>query len=364
MRKYLKKIMNIGGGGAARFFCRNKIIILMIHGVMDETIPSEWKPLRPQLSPQLFDSYLFVLSKYYNFISLDQAVRMLEGDIPLQPSSIVLTFDDGYRNSLKCALPVLKKYNAPAVIYLVTDHVEKQYPFWFDRIDYALQQISGPFFNVSSQEYRGDFHPNNRQLLKEEYSKLRKTIKDKKLPDLEMLKSFSDVAECIEQETGKSLQDIFQSDLWCGLLTWDEVRSASSVDVTFGSHSCQHLRLGYLDAAAAMKELCLSKNTIEAQTGFSCVHFCYPDGSYSQQVALLAEQAGYRSAVTTEGGFNRVGDDLMTLRRFHVPYFGTVDDLLFRISGLEHFMFRGKKVVIDSCVQLIQKITRRCSLER
>ncbi len=67
----------------------------MIHGVMDGEDRPSWEPLRPFLPRYKLEEYLRVLSKTYHFVSLRDAVEMLQGRTPMQLYSMVLTFDDG-----------------------------------------------------------------------------------------------------------------------------------------------------------------------------------------------------------------------------------------------------------------------------
>ncbi|MBV5327352.1 MAG: polysaccharide deacetylase family protein, partial [Chlorobium sp.] len=121
---------------------RNLVTILMLHGVTDPSAPSAWKPLRPQLTTKQLSHALTILAQYYKFVSLPEAAEMLSGIRPLEPNSMALTFDDGYRNNLTFALPILRQFKAPATIFLSTGNVEEQKPFWFDRLDYAIQSMS------------------------------------------------------------------------------------------------------------------------------------------------------------------------------------------------------------------------------
>ena len=44
---------------------------------------------------------------------------------------VVITFDDGYFDNLENAYPVLKKYECPAIIYIVTSFLNNEnYPWW------------------------------------------------------------------------------------------------------------------------------------------------------------------------------------------------------------------------------------------
>jgi len=83
-----------------QFIHRNHLIILTVHGVMDERDEPLWKPLRRQLSREKLDEYLKVLSRRYHFVSLAEVAQMIEGTAPIRPYSMAITFDDGYRNNI------------------------------------------------------------------------------------------------------------------------------------------------------------------------------------------------------------------------------------------------------------------------
>lgn len=70
------------------------------------------------VSPANFEQQMSYLHEHYRVISLTQAIDELEqGNV--QPS-VVVTFDDGYLDNLQNALPILKKYNIPATIFVTT----------------------------------------------------------------------------------------------------------------------------------------------------------------------------------------------------------------------------------------------------
>ena len=54
-----------------------------------------------------------------NVISMSDALAALEGKKPIPPKAVVLTFDDGYRSFAEHALPVLKRYDFPAIVYVL-----------------------------------------------------------------------------------------------------------------------------------------------------------------------------------------------------------------------------------------------------
>ncbi len=103
---------------------RPGIRVLMYHRVIKT---SEYDQLT--VTPEVFDAQMNYLSEYYNVVSLDAAAE----DLYLNnknSKNVVVTFDDGYLDNLEYALPILQKYNIPAIIYVTTDfcNQDKSHP--------------------------------------------------------------------------------------------------------------------------------------------------------------------------------------------------------------------------------------------
>ncbi|QYZ65426.1 MAG: polysaccharide deacetylase family protein [Gammaproteobacteria bacterium (ex Lamellibrachia satsuma)] len=322
-----------------RFFRRKKITIFTIHGVMDtHAEDASWEPLRPQLSPEYLERTLKLFSRYYNFVTLDEAIAILKGRLPAKPNCCVFTFDDGYRNNATHALPVLQKYGVPAVFYITTGHTEEQRPFWVDRLDYALQfaDINGKTIRHKETEITID--NSSRHALSKSFARLRRILKHADMPDIEMRNYFDQLAGSLEKQSGRSINQIMMNDPWSSILTWDEVVDVSRTnEVTIGSHTVDHVRLGQTEAEASRDQVVRSKKAIEKAIGESCRHFCYPNGSWDQQAVDILKETGYTSAVTTDVGVNDPGDNLFKLKRFSIS--GNKDPLfLLAIDVVKDFV--------------------------
>jgi peptidoglycan/xylan/chitin deacetylase (PgdA/CDA1 family) len=314
---------------------RNKITILMLHGVMDTTVPSAWVPLRSQLTTEQLSQALKVLSQYYNFISLTEATEMLAGMRPLIPNGLVLTFDDGYRNNLSFALPILRQFKIPATIFLSTGNVTEQKPFWFDRLDYAVQLIDNNSVPRQGMPELAEMDFSNRETLRHSFITFIRKEKQNYPTDVAMHSSINNLAERIEQYPGHGLSEIFPNDPWSGILTWNEIQQAAS-DVDFGSHGVNHFQLSLISPNMAKKELIKSREAIEFHTGCPCRHLAYPNGSFNDDVISQATACNYSSAVTTIPGSNKKGDNILKLRRLSFPNFTTAAGVLTAVSGLSN----------------------------
>jgi peptidoglycan/xylan/chitin deacetylase (PgdA/CDA1 family) len=80
---------------------------------------------RPELSvrTELFKRQQKFLAENFNVISLDQLEACLAGHTPLPDKAVLLTFDDGYRNNVSEAYPILAEFGHRAVIFIPTDYV-------------------------------------------------------------------------------------------------------------------------------------------------------------------------------------------------------------------------------------------------
>ncbi|NQU75670.1 MAG: polysaccharide deacetylase family protein [Planctomycetes bacterium] len=323
-----------------RFLRRKDVTIVLIHGVMDSEDQPTWSPMRPQLSRRWLRLYMRALSKHYNFISLQEAVDMLSGKVPLQPYSLVFTFDDGYQNNITHAMPILRRYNATATIFLTTGHVDNRKPFWFDRLDYALQLAPVRCREIQLGLRAGELDVTDTKTLAAAFAKQRNLAKARQGSDVEFLAEMEGMASALESDSGRSLADISEKDDWSAVLSWSEIQAAVGDGVMFGSHTVDHVRLGLVDAATADEQMRRSKEAIEAHTNRPCIHLAYPNGSFSAETIRLAGECGYICAVTTEEGTNRPGDDLLKLRRITMPTNTPVSDILARVCGLSHALGR------------------------
>jgi peptidoglycan/xylan/chitin deacetylase (PgdA/CDA1 family) len=321
--------------GLWRRYHRDSVAVLMLHGVMDTQDRPAWTPLRDRVSRRALERYLQTLSRHYRFVSLSEAAEMIAGHRPPRPHSLVLTFDDGYRNNLTHALPVLRRFSAPMALFLPTGKIERRSLFAFDRLDYALQRIQGEEITLQVNGLRHTLRLKPRAALVASFSRLRSLLKDRMGADLEYAPLVNAlVAEC-EQRAGGSLEALKEADDWSALLSWDDVASlAREPDVEIGSHSVDHTRLGLADLDTVRRELRESKAALERRTGKPCRHLAYPNGSWSPAVAQVVREEGYSSALGTEEGLNPVGHEPTAVRRIGVPPEAGSTELLAYVSGL------------------------------
>lgn len=98
------------------------IAILMYHKIGIASRGTSLKKL--WINPEKFDKQMAYLSRHkYNVITLKELFDNLLDKKSVPEKTVVITFDDGYKNNYSKAFPILKKYNLKATIFLNVAYV-------------------------------------------------------------------------------------------------------------------------------------------------------------------------------------------------------------------------------------------------
>ena len=121
------------------------IPVLMYHRVCELTPQEAHSPLMRDLtvSPAAFEQQLRYLAvNDFTILTAEQVSAALHGHTPLPQKAVAITFDDGYRDNFTAAFPLLRKYQAPATIFLVTSVMGTQdHLAWRDILEMKENRI-------------------------------------------------------------------------------------------------------------------------------------------------------------------------------------------------------------------------------
>jgi xylanase/chitin deacetilase len=146
---------------------KKEIICLMYHNVFTEKTEGI-------ISEEEFEKHMEYIKniKTYKMEELEKMNYILDKD------SILVTFDDGYKNNYTKAFPILKKYNIKATIFLNTKYIENDidYMSWDEikemynsgLVDFQLHTHSH-YPIIRKPEIKGFFEKNEGDFVKREY---------------------------------------------------------------------------------------------------------------------------------------------------------------------------------------------------
>jgi peptidoglycan/xylan/chitin deacetylase (PgdA/CDA1 family) len=67
-----------------------------------------------------FESIIRYLQSVGEFVTTDRVLDILHGRVRLERNSFHISFDDGMRNIVENALPILREYGVPAILFVPT----------------------------------------------------------------------------------------------------------------------------------------------------------------------------------------------------------------------------------------------------
>jgi peptidoglycan/xylan/chitin deacetylase (PgdA/CDA1 family) len=292
----------------------------MYHGVVSQPPPVfDWC----QLDKARFQEGIAFLSQEYCVIPLAEAVDRLSRGLPLPQRAVALTFDDGFRNVYTTAYPILKRYQVPATVFLVTSLIETRQPPWLERLLHALLtscqasvRFNGKEWSLSTGQLRAAFY----QTLSARLKVMEVGEKEEKLAEL-------------YQALGGQSQ--VPSDSPLATMNWEEIEQLARTGlVSFGSHTHTHQILSRCSLERQREELSISRDILREHLG-SADLFAYPNGSwtdFTEDTKSLLVELGYRCGLATVPGLNLAGANLYELRR--IPVGADTSFLQFEISML------------------------------
>lgn len=133
----IKKLLYASGALGLYHRVRNArtLTVIMFHRVLEPGDP-RWPHCDPDytLRADLFASCLKFFAAHYNMVSVQDVLRARRGEGGLPDRALLLTFDDGWRDNVDYALPVMKSLGAPGVMFVVSDAVGRDEPFYQEQI--------------------------------------------------------------------------------------------------------------------------------------------------------------------------------------------------------------------------------------
>ena len=125
-RSFFSVLHKLGITRLAAWWNRKRVVILCYHGVTErlKRHPADRSGLH--IRSARFEAQLNYLRRHYQVISLAEFIEARKSNRSLPDRSVVLTFDDGYRNFLTSALPRLIARDMPVSVFLITDRIRSE----------------------------------------------------------------------------------------------------------------------------------------------------------------------------------------------------------------------------------------------
>lgn len=293
--------------------------IYLFHRISPEANP-QWPPV----TPEHFERIVAHLSKNYHVVQLEDYL-LNPGEQRVRKPQASIVFDDGYKDILTYAAPVLSKYNMPYSVYVVTDCADTGLPTWTYQLDWLfattkmLEVPTKP--ELSTDEFQ--VRKWNSDLDRISYGQSLKAYL-KNAPNGEqvrLIKHFKTTFYDVELDGGL-------------MLNWEELRQLPSENCQIGSHTRSHPILTNLENEKLIEaELAYSRDRIKAELGQYPSTISYPNGNFNNSIVKIAKKIGYKIGLTVEQRrYLSKADDVMNIPRIQLYEESMVKTIL-RMNG-------------------------------
>jgi peptidoglycan/xylan/chitin deacetylase (PgdA/CDA1 family) len=268
--------------------------ILMLHHVR----PDAGRGFAPngilEITPEFLDRALDLVGQLgFDIVSLDEAIaRTLSGQS--ERFFVALTFDDGYRDNIEHAWPVMARHGAPWTLFVTPGFADRTAPLWWLVLEEAIRRLDRIEASWGHQTFSGRTVTDAEKQLA--FDQLYSRLRPGREADLRA------VVARLGDAAGVDAAAMTQA--LC--LDWAQLKAlAGAPGVTIGAHTMTHPMLAKHDAAFAREEIAASRARLEQELGVPVRHLAYPvgdPGSAGPREFAIAAELGFASAVTTRPG--------------------------------------------------------------
>lgn len=292
-----------------RYINRDKAAVLLYHSVARDDV----EPLPPWAIRQSeFRWQMSYLARHHRVLPLPYYVELLLKRQPIPPHSVVITFDDGFRDNYTVAYPILKEFGLPATIFLVTGYLDTEQALWPDVLFQAIYRTNVQWLDL---RHLGDGTHWLRSLTERQRAFTRLIEYMKTLPVDQKNRWLSEIARRLNVD----LSALSDADAPYAMLRKHEIQQMAQEGlITFGVHTESHEILTRFPFERAKQEIQISKQKLEALLGQPARFFAYPNGTeadFNEALKRELRAQGFTCAFASVGGFVSPQYDRFALQR-------------------------------------------------
>ena len=278
---------------------KDSLIALEFHSLFRDKAQISQNLIDPQqrITVDILEGVMrYFMSHGYQFISpIDLGNGLHEG------KKIMLTFDDGYYNNV-LAVPLLQKYQVPAVFFISTNHVKEGKVFWWDVLyREGKKRVWSEIDLVST----------------------RNNLKNK---------HFREIEQYLKQTFGENAL-IPTEDVDRPFTPRELLEFSKQPYVHIGNHTKDHAILTLYSADEIRRQIMGAQSYLLNVIGYKPKIIAYPNGDYSYEVIKQARKGGIQIGFSVD------------LHKDHLP----IDLNYFGIMHLGRFIVRGNKRISSQC---------------
>jgi peptidoglycan/xylan/chitin deacetylase (PgdA/CDA1 family) len=303
------------------------ITALTYHRVAPASAGVDYDEGTVDVTPEAFDRHVAYATRWFDLIGIDDLLGFVRGTSRLPPNPLLITFDDGYLDNLRVAVPILKKYGARATFFIATTYISERRLFWWDRLSYMVKRSDRETIDIT--------YPVTASIpllgagdRARAFRTLRAFLTDHF--GIDIWRFLDGVAEATRVGLTRDEEQRLADEM---ILTWDHVREMRAAGMDIQSHTCDHNVLTTLNEERLRSELGHSREVLEGVLREPVRAISYPVGRGVHTTPALRREvkaAGYELGFSANGVNHRWRFDPLDVKRMSLDF--DASDAFFRTS--------------------------------
>lgn len=285
-----------------RYFAKKQIVLTYHNVIPDRYFDNAIHLTASRSLPEsVFKKQIEYISKHY----------LVTTEINI-PHSIVITFDDGYKNNIETIVPILESYHISAYFFLSLSNLNNREPLWIDKILYWFSYVPYGNYKIGTLTYPIEKETDR---LKEYWKLFEEIKKDYALrytlvSDLEKLYSFNKIR----------IDSNYYLLRFTGL-TDSDINEMNQQGFFIGAHSVYHDMLAKLTLSELSNDFKACKDSIGITYNTKVMSYPYGGPSQTSQTVFdYAKKYGFTHAFANSP---LVKDTTYSSLRVTLPYMTT-----------------------------------------
>jgi peptidoglycan/xylan/chitin deacetylase (PgdA/CDA1 family) len=269
-----------------------RLTVLAYHRILEWPDPAfAFAPELISATPAAFAHQMDWVARRFEVVGLDDVLAFVDGERPLPPRPLLVTFDDGYRDVADHALPVLRARGLPAVVFVVTGAVGRSPLMWWDECSHLFHAAPARAVRLPSGA-RADLGDGG----------LRERLRAAAVQELKMMDAPGRTAALTALRDALGVQSAPTPP---SFVDWADLAEMAAAGVACQPHTETHPILARIPIGEARREIAASAREVAGRTGRPSVALAYPNGErgdYDGAVIAALRGAGIRMAFTMRPG--------------------------------------------------------------
>jgi peptidoglycan/xylan/chitin deacetylase (PgdA/CDA1 family) len=274
-------------------------LILLYHRIAE----SQFDPWGIALGPSYFAEHLALIRLKRTPLSMKEFVSALKSK-KLPRDAIAVTFDDGYRDTLTCAKPLLEDAKVPATVFLTTGSLGIEREFWWDELARLVlgtgKRVRGSI-EISGEHVSLDLPMMEQDEVDSDWRAWEKPGTPRQNSFIKLWNILTTLDGLTREAAMRRLRERLGEQPGDGLpMRVDDIANLLRGPMfQIGAHSVSHRQLTSLSLEERRIEILESKHVCEKLTGRRIEGFAYPYGKLDESTRDLVEACGFEWACST-----------------------------------------------------------------